>query len=152
MIIRLVPIIALAAVLLGGCNESATETSKDVSQAREKASEDVSAAQKEAMKDENKAERKVAEAQQDYAETRAGAQGDLSEAEAEAMATMAKADFDVAMAEIEGRHNIATEKCGVLKGVEKDSCVSTADAAFEADKAIAIANRDAILVQAERQQ
>ncbi|MDZ4729886.1 MAG: hypothetical protein SH820_08095 [Xanthomonadales bacterium] len=152
MIIRLVPIIALVMLLLGGCSESATETSKDVGQAREKARDDVSAAQKDAVKDEDKAEHKVAEAQQDYAETRADAQGNLNQVEADAMVTRANADYDVALAEMEGQHRIAIEKCDALKDVEKDSCVSTADATFEADKARAIANRDAILVQAEDQQ
>ena len=151
MIIRLIPILALAALLLGGCKESASETSKDVSQAREKASKDVSTAQQEANKTEMKAEKKVDEAQQDYAKSQAGAQGKLNKTEAEAMSKMAKADFEVAMAEIKGRHNIATEKCGVLTGVEKTACQSSADATLAADEAIAIANRDAILVQAEQQ-
>lgn len=152
MMIRLIPILALAALLLGGCNESASETAKDVSQAREKASTDMSTAQKDANKAENMADQKVAAAQQDYVETKAGAQSKLNKVEADAMVTVAKADFDVAMADLEGRHLIATEKCGMLKGAEKTACLSTADAALAADQAIATANRDAILVQAERQQ
>jgi outer membrane biogenesis lipoprotein LolB len=42
---RLVPIAALAALLLAGCNETASETSKDVAQAR--ASQDSSENQQE---------------------------------------------------------------------------------------------------------
>ncbi len=152
MMTRFLSILALAALLLGGCNKSPSETAKDVGQAREKAATDMSAAQKDANKAENKADQKVAAAQQDYAETKAGAQGKLNKVEADAMVTMAKADFDVAMADLEGRHLIATKKCGMLKGVEKTACLSTTDAALAADQAIATANRDAILVQAERQQ
>jgi hypothetical protein len=152
MIIRLIPTLALAVLLLGGCSESANETSNDVSQAREKASKDASAAQQDANRSAEKAQHEVAEAKRDYADTRNDAQDELNEAEADAMVTMAEADFDIMMAEVEGQHRIAIEKCDALNGVKKDSCVSTADATLEADKARATSNRDAVLAQADRQE
>jgi len=149
MIIRLLPILALAALLVGGCSKSPSETSKDVAKAREKASQDVTAAQKDASKTESKTDLKVAEAEMDYSKTEDGAHDKLNQVESEAMAKMAAAEFDVAMAEAKGRHNIETKKCGVLKDVEKTACLSAADATLAAEKATATANRDAHLVAAD---
>lgn len=147
MINRLIPIVAVAALLLAGCNEAPSETSKDVTQAREDASQDVSEARQDASKKESKSEEKVIDAAQAYAKTDANAREKLTAVESEAMASGAKADFDVAMAEAEGRHEIATEECGGLQGVDKTACVSTADANFAADEAAATAIRDTALAQ-----
>ena len=147
MMNRLIPIVAVAALLLAGCNESPSETSKDVTKATEEASQDVSEARQDASKTESKSEEKVIDAQQEYAKTDANAREKLTEVESEAMAAQAKADFDVAKTEAEGRHNIAVEKCGALEGVDKTACVSTADASLAAELAAATANRDAALVQ-----
>jgi len=147
MMSRLIPIVAVGALLLAACNESPSETSKDVTQAREKASQDVNEARQDASKTESKSEEKVVDAQQAYAKSDATAREKLTAVESEAMAAQAKADFDVAITEAEGRHNIAVEKCGALEGVTKKACVSTADADFAAQQAAATANRDAALVQ-----
>lgn len=150
MMIRLIPLVTVAALLLAGCDKSASETSKDVQKARQEASEDVSAARQEASKKETKATEKVTAAQHDYDKANASAHEELSETESEAMITMAKADFDVAMTEAEGRHSISIEKCDMLNGVDKKACVSSADAKLAVEKAKATADRDAILVKADR--
>jgi vacuolar-type H+-ATPase subunit H len=150
MLKRLIPLLALLALTLASCDKTPSETSKDVGQAREEASQDVSEARQDASKTTNKAEEKVMDAEQAYAKTDAGARAKLTAAESQAMVTRANADFDVAMAETEGRHAIAIEKCGALEDVSKDACLSTAHAAFEADKAAATAKRDAALVEADQ--
>jgi len=147
---RLLPLAVLAALLLAGCKETASETAKDVTQAREKASQDISAAQQDASKVENKAETKIVDAQQQYAETDADARAKVSDAQSEALQSTAKADFDVAVAEAEGRYNVAVEQCGVLSGAERKACMSKADAEYKADEALATANRDADLVVADK--
>jgi vacuolar-type H+-ATPase subunit H len=144
----LVLIAAVAVLSLAGCNKTPAETSKDVTEAREKASQEVGEARQDASQAEAKAEEKVVDARQAYAKTDASARANVTEIEADAIAAMAKADFDVAIAEAKGRYNIGTKKCGVLGGVEKNACLSTADAAFKAEEAIAIADRDATLVAA----
>ncbi len=147
--IRLITIVALATFLLAGCNKTPSETSKDVAKAREVATQDSNAAREDASKTENKANENVADAQDVYAESKAGAQEKLSAAESKAMIAKAKADFDVALTDAEGRHSIAIEKCGSLKGVDKTACVSTADAKLASDQADATAERDSALMDAE---
>jgi len=147
MMNRLIPIVAVGALLLAGCNESPSETAKDVTQAREKAGQEVSEARQDASKTASKSEDKVMDAQQEYAKTDANAREKLTDVESQAMTAQAKADFDVAKTEAEGRHNIAVEKCGALEGVDKTACVSTADANFAAEVAAATANRDEAMAQ-----
>lgn len=147
---RLIPLLAVAALLLAGCEKSTSENTKDVTEAREKASQDTTEARKEAYKVESKAGQKVATAKQDYSKTTADAEQKLDKAEANAMTMTANSDYDVAMARVEGAHKVAVEKCDLLKDVEKTACKSTADAAFAASQAKATAIRDAALVQAER--
>jgi len=149
MPIRLVLFATAVALSLGGCNKTADETSKDVTQAREKASQEVSEARQDASQSEATAENKVIDAEQAYAKSDADARAKVAKVESEAMSTMAKADFEVAITEAKGRYNIGTEKCGILGGVEKKACISKADATLKADEALAIANRDAALVAAK---
>lgn len=149
MLIRIIPVFAVAFLFLAGCDKSADETTKSVAKAREEAGQEVTKAQQAATEIENNANEKLAEAQQDYAESDTSARAKLSKAESEAMISKAQADLDVAMAAAEGSHRIAVEKCGLLTGVDKNACLSTADAAFTADKASIIAQRDMTLVQAE---
>jgi len=149
---RLLPIAAMAALMLTGCKETATETAEDVAKARSDATENVSEARQDLNKTINKAEEDVAEARHDYTERDTPARADLNEAKSDAMDDTAEANYDVAMAEAEGIENIASEKCGVLSGVEKNACLSAAEATFEAAKARAIAERDAALVAASRNQ
>lgn len=65
------------------------------------------------------------------------------------MIKRANADFDVAITKAEGIRDVATEKCEMLSGVDKTSCLSTAAATFAASKAKATAERDAALVAAD---
>jgi len=146
---RLIPIAAVAVLMLSSCQESPSDTSKDVAKAQEEAAQKVDAARKDADKTAAKANEQVADAKAEYAKTDANAQKVLSKAESEAMIKTANADFDVAVAEAEGRNKVAKEKCDALKGVDKDACLSSAEAALAADKASATARRDETLVAAE---
>lgn len=152
MMNRLIPIAAIAALLMAGCEKSPTENAREVDEARDSAALNVDEARKDAGKTQDKTQAKVAEAQDDYAKTAASANRQLSVVEAEAMRKNAEAALEVATAEAEGRQSIAREKCGVLEGAEKDACLSSADALLASDQASAIAARDAILVEAERHQ
>lgn len=149
MINRFIPLVAVAVLLLAGCDKTPTESAKDVAEARKEASQDVSEARQDAGKIEDKADQKVAAAQDAYAKTDETARAKLTQAESEAMISKAHADFDVAMVEANGRHAIAIEKCGQFTDVDKTACLSTADADFAAEQAAVTASRDAILVQAE---
>jgi hypothetical protein len=124
----LIPIAAVAVLMLTSCKENASDTAKDVAKAQEEAAQKVDAARKDADKTAAKANEQVADAKADYAKTEAGAQKVLSKAESEAMIKTAHADFDVAIAEAEGRNKVAKEKCDALKGVDKDACLSAAEA------------------------
>lgn len=146
---RLVPIVALTALMLAGCNKTPSETSKDVSQAREEARQDVSEARQDASRTENEAEEEIVDAQQDYAQTDADARAKLTEVQAEGLSKQAKADFDLAMTEARGIEDVAKMKCGVLGGAEKNACLSAAAATYAASEAAAIADRDAALVAAQ---
>ena len=145
---RMLPIVAVAALMLAGCNKTPSETAKDVTQAREDASQDISEVRQDANKTESKAEEKIIDAQQAYAKTDAAARAKLIEVQSEAMGTTAKADFDVAIAEAKGIEDVAKKKCGVLGGAEKNACMSRAAATFAASEATATAERDAALVAA----
>jgi vacuolar-type H+-ATPase subunit H len=149
MMNRFIPLVAVAVLLLAGCDKTPTETSNDVAEARKEASQDVSEARQDASKIEDKADAKVAAAQDVYARTDETARAKLTRAESEAMISKAHADFDVALVEANGRHDIAIEKCGQFTGVDKTACLSTADADFTAEQAAITATRDAVLVQAE---
>jgi len=147
MIIKLIPIVAVAALLLTACDESPSKTSKDVTQARAEASQNVSEARQEADKIERTSSDKVVDAQQAYTKTATTARQKLTKVESEALAAGANAEFEVANTEAEGRHNIAVEKCGALKGADKTACASTADANFAAEVAAATARRDTALAE-----
>lgn len=114
MFTRLIPLSAIALILLAGCEETPSETAKDVSEAREDAAEDINASREDAM------------------------------------IKAAHAAFDVAEAEAQGSSKVATERCGALAGAEKDSCISSAEMAFNAALSDAAAIRDAALLAAER--
>ena len=49
MFARLIPLSAIALMLLAGCEETPSETAKDVSEAREDAAEDINASREDAM-------------------------------------------------------------------------------------------------------
>lgn len=135
--------------LVAGCQESATAHASDVAEVRAEAREDNAEAIEDATDEVAEANQDVREARDDYDETAGEAHEELSATEADAMAVRARANFDVAMVEAKGRHEVAKEGCGDLTGVEKDACFSTADALHAADEAAAIATRDAALVAAD---
>ena len=148
MMNRMIPIAAFAALMLTGCQETSSDTAKDVAEARQDAAEDSAEARHDANDDVAQADDKVADAQQAYANADEGALRKLTKVESEAMIEKAKAAFDVASTEASGRHKVAKEKCGALTGVDKDACLSTADATLAAEQAAATASRDAALVDA----
>jgi esterase/lipase len=143
---------AVAALLLAACNNSSTEDTKEVTQARAEAYEDVSETRQDAGQRESEALQKVNSARSDYAETNANAYADLTKIESEAMITNASADFDIAMSEAEGRRNIAMKKCNSLEGMDKTACQGKASAKFDADEASAITDRDTALAAADNHQ
>ena len=147
---RLIPVTAIAALLLVGCGETPSKTSKDVSEAREKAAVNINEASKDADKAINTAERKVRDAQQDLEKADANARDHLSDVEAAAMSKAAQANFNISEAEAKGRSDIAKEKCDALKGDSKESCVNIAAATLKAELSDAAAKRDADLLAAER--
>ncbi len=112
--------LAVAALMgvcaLAGCNkrESAQETAKDVSAARQDAQETVS------------------EEKRAAADT--ATQGAIDRAAAE---------YDVAVAQADGQKKVATEKCEVLDGDSQKACKDLAAAAYESAKAQAQATLDA---------
>jgi hypothetical protein len=68
------------------------------------------------------------------------------------MIKTAHADFEIASAQANGRADVARQACGSMSGVDKDACVSKADAILAAELAQATANRDATLVAAEHRE
>jgi hypothetical protein len=145
----LIPIAAVAALMLGGCDKPAKESAKDIDKAREGAAVSIQDARQDANKTEDRADRKVADAQQDYAETTEAAQDKLSVVESEAMRKKAEAEYEVASTAATGHHDVAKQKCDVLAGAAKDACLSGADAALATEQAMAVASRDQALVLAE---
>lgn len=148
MINRLIPLVAVAALMLTGCKETASDTANDVADARQEARQDNSEARQDANADIAEATDKVNDAQAAYAESTDDTRKKLTLAESEAMIKTAKADYDVAKVEAEGRDKIAMEKCDALSGAEKDSCKHIAAATLVADISSASAVRDALLLDA----
>jgi len=149
MIRHMLPITAIAAMLLAGCDETPAETAQDVSEAREEAAANITATRQDAGEAINEADREVASAQQDLNRSNVNAREELGEAEADAMEKTAHAAFEVAEAEAEGRSNIATERCDAFTGAEKTACTSGVEATLASEMAMAVARRDAALAAAE---
>jgi len=152
MMKRMIPIAAIAALLIVGCEKSPSGSAKAVEEARTDAAVSVDAARDDAAAKRDKANTKVAAATKDYVETRDDAAAKLSDVESAALVTKAKADFEVASTLADGRHDVAIEKCGVLSGTAKDACVSAADAAYAVEKSKATALRDGALLRADYRQ
>lgn len=149
MMKKLIPAAVLAALMLTACQETPQETAKDVSAARQDAAKDVKEAREDKREDVAEANAEVAGARQDFEQDSNAAMKKLTAAEAEAMVKTANANYDIAIAQISGRADVARQACGAMTGVEKDACLSNAEATFEAEKAAAIAQRDEVLVAAE---
>jgi hypothetical protein len=107
---------AVGVLALAGCNqrESANETAKDVSEARQDANENVAEEKKEA-----------GEVAMESAEDRAAA------------------EYDVAVAQADGARKVAKEKCETLQGDAQSACKDQAEASYESSKASAQAQLDA---------
>jgi hypothetical protein len=116
----LIPLVALLTVtIMSGCNnaKSPDAVSKDVATAQEKRASEVADAKQDAAKDENKAAAKV----DDKA-------NDLNNASA-------KGAYDVAMAQADGDHKVAIQKCDALSGDAQKACKDQADAKYDLAKA-----------------
>lgn len=149
MKLSMILLAASGLTLLAGCEQSTSAQAADVAEVRAEARADTDAAVDDANDEVAAANAEVREARDDFDEAADEANDQLNATEAEAMAVRARANFDVAIVEAKGRHEIAKEKCGNLTGIEKESCFSTADAEHAADEAAAIATRDAALVAAD---
>ena len=66
------------------------------------------------------------------------------------MIKSANAGYAVAEADAKGKLDVAKQACDAYKGVEKDACLSSAQAEWTASLANAVAIRDAALVDADR--
>jgi hypothetical protein len=110
---------ALAITIMAGCNnaKSPDSVSKDVAAAQEKRASEVADAKKDASKDENKAAAKVDDKS-----------NDLNNANA-------KGAYDVAMAQADGDHKVAIQKCEALSGDAQKACKDQADAKYDLAKA-----------------
>ncbi len=151
MIILLTLAISLA--LLAGCQESSSETSRDVAEARVEATEANAEARHDAAEDMSEAGGELSEARQDYREAEGDAHDDLNESESEAMVASAHARYDVMHTEAQGRHKIAIERCdGMSRGQERDACVTEADGVLAVAESEAEKIRDEALLAASRHQ
>lgn len=152
MLNKMIPITAIALLMLVGCDETSSETAKDVSEAREEAAEDITETRQDANRMTNRADQDVVDAQKDFSRTDQKAMDDLSEAEADAMTKTARANFDVAEAEAEGRYKVAKERCDAFTDASKDSCLSNAENTRTAELAAAASKRDNALLTAKSNQ
>jgi hypothetical protein len=109
----------LAVTIMAGCNnaKSPDSASKDVASAQEKRASEVADAKQDAAKDENKAAAKVDDKS-----------NDLNNANA-------KGAYDVAMAQADGDHKVAIQKCEALSGDTQKACKDQADAKYDLAKA-----------------
>src|ERR1700743_3536134 len=109
----------LAGAALGGCNnaKSPDTVAKDVAHDQAKRAAEGANARQDAAKDENKAEAKVDDKT-----------ADLNNVDA-------KGAYDVAMAQADGDHKVAQQRCDALGGDAQKACKDQADAKYELAKA-----------------
>lgn len=116
----MVSMIAVFAVaMVAGCNnaKSPDAVANDVAAAQAKRATEVADARKDAAKDANNAEAKVDDKT-----------NDLNKANA-------KGEYDVAMAQADGDHKVATQKCDAMSGDAQKACKDQADAKYDLAKA-----------------
>src|SRR5271168_3531288 len=109
---KLLSFVALLAIAAAaGCNnaKSPDAVAKDVAAAQAKRASEVADAQQDAARDSNKAEAKVADKTTD-----------LNNVDA-------KGAYDVAMAQADGDHKVALQKCDALSGDSQKACKDQAD-------------------------
>ena len=112
-------IVALAIAAASGCNnaKSPDAVANDVAAAQAKRASEVADAKQDAAKDANKAEAKADDKS-----------GDLNN-------TTAKGAYDVAIAQADGDHKVAVQKCEAMSGDAQKSCKDQADAKYDLAKA-----------------
>ena len=117
--ITLLLVAVLAGASLGACNnaKSPDSVAKDVADAQAKRASEVANARHDAAKDEAKAESKVDDKT-----------SDLNNVDA-------KGAYDVAMAQADGDHKVAQQRCDALGGDAQKACKDQADAKYELAKA-----------------
>ena len=117
LIVSLVALLAVAAA--SGCNnaKSPDAVANDVAAAQAKRASEVADAKQGAAKDSNQAETKVDEKTTD-----------LDKANA-------KGAYDVAMAQADGDHKVALQKCDAFSGDSQKACKDQADAKYDLSKA-----------------
>lgn len=116
----LISMVALFAVaLVGGCNgaKSPDAVANDVAAAQAKRASEVADAKQDAAKDANKAEARVDDKT-----------NDLNNANA-------KGAYDVAMAQADGDHKVASQRCDAMSGDAQKACKDQADAKYDLAKA-----------------
>lgn len=146
MINRLLSIAIVAALALTACTETASETSKDVADARQDAVESNDEARAEASRQVAKANERMDSAQQAQSETTHDADRQLAGVEAEGMAAKARAEYDIDMTAAEGRHRVSREKCDAFESAARNACIGDADATLAADRSLAASNRDTTIL------
>jgi hypothetical protein len=117
LVISAVAVLAVAAV--SGCNnaKSPDAVANDVAAAQAKRAAKVADAKQDAAKDENKAEAKVDDKTNDLNNVNA------------------KSAYDVAMAQADGDHKVALQKCEAISGDAQKACKDQADAKYDLAKA-----------------
>jgi hypothetical protein len=117
LVISAVAVLAVAAV--SGCNnaKSPDAVANDVAAAQAKRAATVADAKQDAAKDENKAEAKVDDKTNDLNNVNA------------------KGAYDVAMAQADGDHKVALQKCEAVSGDTQKACKDQADAKYDLAKA-----------------
>jgi hypothetical protein len=117
LMLSLVALLAVAAA--SGCNnaKSPDAVAKDLAAAQAKRASEVADARQDAAKDSNQAEAKVDDKT-----------NDLNNANA-------KGAYDVAMAQADGDHKVALQKCDGLSGDSQKACKDQADAKYDLAKA-----------------
>ena len=114
------PVIAvLFAVAVSGCNnaKSPDAVAKDVAAAQAKRAAEVADAKQGAAKDTDSAEAKVDDKTNDLNNVNA------------------KGAYDVAMAQADGDHKVALQKCDAVSGDAQKACKDQADAKYDLAKA-----------------
>ena len=114
---------AASLLLIAGCDrhESAADTERDVTSARQEATQDVTKARQEATSEVVEAQRKADE--------------NMNKVTAASV-------YDVAIAEATAARKIATEKCDALAGDAQTDCKKRADQDLDAAKERAARQRD----------
>lgn len=117
LMLSIVALLAVAAA--SGCDhaKSPDAVANDVAAAQAKRASEVADAKQDAAKDDNKAEAKV------------------DDKTADLNNVSAKGSYDVAMAQADGDHKVALQKCDALSGDSQKACKDQADAKYDLAKA-----------------